>query len=202
MKRLAMHVAIPAMLALTISTPANALVSSEVAHIGSVAAPDAEPGIAPADPASDGVYLDENGEQIEDPANPDGKGRSTPATAGAEAVAAGCKPISGRDNPHHSSGDVSGHGWWSRGTCNNDKARVKNCLYEWYTDRTWRLKKCSKTETLKPGSGGSANRTHARIACDSRTQTSWRNHVDVDVNGEIDDSSSPYNQAEVSCRVQ
>ena len=31
--------------------------------------------------------------------------------------------------------------------------------------------------------------------------TSWRNHVDVDVIGEVDTGEWPYNQANVACRV-
>ncbi|PXY31483.1 hypothetical protein BAY60_03660 [Prauserella muralis] len=75
-----------------------------------------------------------------------------------------------------------------------------NCLYEWYTDNTWRQKACSPTAELRPG-GGRGNRTTARHACANTLPTSWRNHVDVDVIGEIDTSEWPYNQANVACRV-
>jgi hypothetical protein len=95
---------------------------------------------------------------------------------------------------------VSGHGWWDKGNCSNNRAKVYNCLYEWYTDNSWRQKACSPTKELALG-GGSSNRTVARQDCGDTTLTSWRNHVDVDVIGEIDSGEWPYNQAAVSCRV-
>ncbi|WP_257578072.1 hypothetical protein [Streptomyces sp. JJ38] len=120
-------------------------------------------------------------------------------TSGTSALA-GCTPYSGRDNPHYSGGDVSGHGWWKKGTCTENRAVVYNCLYEWYTDNSWRRKACSEKETLKPYTG-SGQRTVARAKCDNRAQTSWRNHVDVDVIGQGDTAERPYRQAEVDCRV-
>ncbi|EFL12802.1 predicted protein [Streptomyces sp. C] len=95
---------------------------------------------------------------------------------------------------------ASGHGWWEKGNCNSDRAKVFNCLYEWYTDNTWRQQACSDTKTLKPG-GGSVQRTVARRDCRDTQRTSWRNHVDVDVIDEIDTGEKPMNQAEVNCRV-
>jgi hypothetical protein len=41
----------------------------------------------------------------------------------------------------------------------------------------------------------------ARARCNNTSLTSWRNHVDVDVIGEIDTGERPYNQANVACRV-
>lgn len=80
------------------------------------------------------------------------------------------------------------------------RANVKNCIYEYYTDGTWRLKACSPTKTLPPYTGSGA-RTVARTDCDNRTYTSWRNHVDVDVIGESDTGEKPYNQSLPDCRV-
>jgi hypothetical protein len=68
------------------------------------------------------------------------------------------------------------------------------------TDNSWRQKACSPTKELKPG-GGSSNRTVARRDCGDTQRTSWRNHVDVDVIGEIDTGERPANQADVDCRV-
>ncbi len=174
-------------------TPAAAAESTGSTGAATVSYADAEPGIA--GPAADAtaVYLDSAGRAI------------TPATAtdpdaGTSAQALVCTPDSGRDNPHRSGGDVSGHGWWDRGDCSGDRANVYNCLYEWYTDNTWRQKVCSPTKTLKPG-GGSSNRTVARAACANSLPTSWRNHVDVDVIGEWDTGEWPYRQADVGCRV-
>jgi hypothetical protein len=117
------------------------------------------------------------------------------------AVLSACTPVSHRDNPHRSSTGfaVSGHGSWDKGTCNNNKANVYNCLYEYYTDGTWRRKTCSATRELKPKAAG--GRTTARRDCDNSQQTSWRNHVDVDVIDEADTAEWPYMQAEVDCRI-
>ncbi|WP_405973738.1 hypothetical protein OG496_34870 [Streptomyces sp. NBC_00988] len=41
----------------------------------------------------------------------------------------------------------------------------------------------------------------ARRDCGTADRTSWRNHVDVDVIGEIDTAEKPMNQADVNCRV-
>ncbi|MFF4325849.1 hypothetical protein [Streptomyces sp. NPDC001591] len=41
----------------------------------------------------------------------------------------------------------------------------------------------------------------ARRDCRDDQRTSWRNHVDVDVIGEIDTGEKPMNQADVNCRV-
>lgn len=119
-----------------------------------------------------------------------------------EAEKFGCTPESGVDNPHRSSTGVavSGHGWWNKGNCDNDTATVTVCLYEWYTDGTWRQKACSSNGNLRPG-GGSSARVTARRHCETTEMTSWRNHVDVDVNGEIDSGEVLYRQADVACRI-
>ena len=156
----------------------------------------AVPGLAPAGAASGAVYLDRQGRRISEW----GPAVSAPPSS-ARAAAIGCTPESGRDNPHYSSGDVSGHGWWKKGTCTAATAHVFNCLYEWYTDGTWRQKACSTKKQLRPYTG-SGDRTVARATCNSTSQTiSWRNHVDVDVDGQVDGSEAPYNQANVACVV-
>ena len=113
-----------------------------------------------------------------------------------------CTPETFADNPHPSStpGVISGHGWWGQGDCSSNRANVQNCLYEYYTDNSWRLKACSDTRELRQYTG-SGDRTVARHDCHSTARTSWRNHVDVDVIGEIDSGEKPYNQANVDCRV-
>jgi hypothetical protein len=137
------------------------------------------------------IYFDQAGNQIPTPGTDDGS---------AEMQGLWCTPVSGRDNPHRSGADVSGHGWWSKGTCSNNLADVYNCLYEWYTDNSWRLKSCSSIVRVAPG-GGSGNRSTARTFCHSSALTSWRNHVDVNVVDEWDTPEQPYNQAAVTCRV-
>ncbi|WP_410668750.1 hypothetical protein [Amycolatopsis sp. cmx-4-68] len=114
-----------------------------------------------------------------------------------------CTPETYADNPHMSStpGVVSGHGWWGKGDCSSNTATVQNCLYEYYTDGTWRRKACGTASGIYPG-GGSANRSAANRPCDSTGQLiSWRNRVDVDVEGEWDTSEVFERQADVSCVI-
>ncbi|MEO6083319.1 MAG: hypothetical protein ABIQ18_09460 [Umezawaea sp.] len=117
--------------------------------------------------------------------------------------ALGCTPDTYADNPHPSStpGVISGHGWWGQGNCSNNRATVQNCLYEYYTDGTWRRKACNTASGIYPG-GGSANRSAANRPCDSTgASISWRNRVDVDVNGELDTSEVFERQANVYCVI-
>ena len=153
----------------------------------------AVPGLASAAADKAAVYLDAAGRVVAPVTSP---------PAGSSTARLGCTPVSGRDNPHRSSTGVavSGHGWWDRGSCSNSRADVLNCIYEFYTDGTYRQKDCSEVVELSPG-GGSGNRTTARRTCDTTTYTSWRNHVNVDVKGEIDSNEVPYRQADVACRV-
>ena len=170
---------------------------------------EAEPGVAPAEAEGTSVYLDMAGnvlpvDSLGNPIDqPAGDPAATSSESQAQTAAIGpCTPYSGRDNPHRSStgSAVSGHGWWDKGDCSNNRANVYNCLYEWYTDNTWRQKDCSSTQELRPG-GGSGNRTTARRTCANWLRTSWRNHVDVDVIGEWDSAEKPMRQADVDCRV-
>lgn len=160
---------------------------------------EAVPGVAPVHGAvDDAVYLDGHGRVLPGyaPAHP----AADPADLSA-ITAIGCTPESGRDNPHYSGGDVSGHGWWKKGTCTAATATVYNCLYEYYTDNSWRQKACATPRSLRPYTG-SGDRTVARATCNSTGQMiSWRNHVDVDVDGQIDTGEQPMNQADVACVV-
>jgi hypothetical protein len=160
----------------------------------------AVPGIAPRGAAETAVYLDTAGRVMAGKAGPGGSAAEKPGAVAPALI--GCTPESGRDNPHRSGTGVavSGHGWWKKGTCDNNRARVFNCLYEWYTDNSWRQKACSETRELRPYTG-SGDRTVARHDCHSTARTSWRNHVEVDVIGEIDTGEKPYRQADVDCRV-
>jgi hypothetical protein len=102
-----------------------------------------------------------------------------------------CEPIAAGDNVHKSSGAVSGHGWWTRGTCPNQKAQVTIYLYEYYEDGTWRLKD-SNSGMVWPG-GGSANRVTARRTCDNANLAGWYTNVRVDVgNGDRYNTASQY----------
>jgi len=178
-----------AVLALGLAFSAIAAQSTGAAQYAFASHKDAVPGVMPPGADATATFLDESGQVM-----------SMPATADAEADGLWCTPVSGRDNPHLSLGDVSGHGWWDRGTCTKNLADVWNCLAEWYTDNTWRWKACSPTMRLLPG-GGAGNRTTARRFCESTLLTSWRNYVDVNVVDEWDSPEQPFNGANVSCRV-
>lgn len=188
------RIATLAAVGLLVVTTASGTAAQEAAPL--VSYEDAVPGVAPLGAAADAVYLDQAGNAIPTDTEPSDED----ATSQAEVAALGCTPGSGRDNPHYSSGDVSGHGWWTKGTCTASTAHVYNCIYEYYTDNSWQQKDCSSPLKLTPG-GGRGNRTTARANCDTTTSTSWRNHVDVDVDGQIDTGEKPMNQAIVACRV-
>lgn len=108
-----------------------------------------------------------------------------------------CTPDTRSDNPHVTRGDVSGHGWWFKGDCSNNRAVVTVCLQQYYTDGTHRTKECND-RTIAPGSSRRAN---ARTACTGRALTTWRNVVDVDVVGEADAAEQDAKYENISCRV-
>lgn len=181
--------------AVSLSAPSSAAATAAPpAETTFMRSKDAMPGIAPPDADKTAVYLGSAGQVIAVTKSP---------SAGPDAAQIGCTPVSGRDNPHRSSTGVaaSGHGWWGKGNCSSDRANVYNCLYEWYTNNSWRQITCSGVKELRPATGGSSDRTVARADCDSTLRTSWRNHVDVDVIDEIDTGEQPYNQGDVDCRV-
>ncbi|MFG1869661.1 hypothetical protein [Micromonospora arborensis] len=189
-----MRVAVAAVVAvggvsLTVPAAAQARVDGVVSYA------DAVPGLAPAGGLADQArYVDENGREIDPAANRRHDGGNTPS-------AIGCTPVTLPDDPHWSSPDVSGHGQWNKGDCTGATAHVTNCLYEYYTDGTWRRKACSDSTQLKPKSE-SNNRSTARRTCDSTgALISWRNQVDVDVDGQVDSSGTEYHQASVYCVV-
>lgn len=88
----------------------------------------ARPGLAPV--GATGKYLDEQGRVLSI--------TGFDIDAGTNVALFGCTPGNGADNPHYTSPDVSGHGTYVKGSCTNNTAKVYNCLYEWYTDATWR----------------------------------------------------------------
>jgi hypothetical protein len=91
--------------------------------------------------------------------------------------ATACQPHAQGDYAHKSSGDVVGHGWWTRGTCPNTQATVYIYLYEYYSDGTWRLKG-SNSRSIWPG-GGSGNRVTVRRTCENTFVAGWKTHVYV-----------------------
>ncbi|MFE4656771.1 hypothetical protein ACFRFJ_08755 [Streptomyces hydrogenans] len=187
-------IAIAALASLAIGGASAATTAASVQD-GDVSADTVVPGVAPSGFDASAVYLNHAGQAMDMHA-------VNESDTTRHAAALGCTPGSRRGSPHRSSTGVtaSGHGWWEKGNCSSDRAKVFNCLYEWYTDNTWRQQACSETKTLKPG-GESVQRTVARRDCRDTQRTSWRNHVDVDVIGEIDTGEKLMNQAEVNCRV-
>lgn len=184
MPKMVRKYALRSSLVVVLLAPAGVLTPSAAA-----AAEQAVPGIAPSETRTGGVFR-----------SWERAGRYMSEKGVAQLI--GCTPETGVDNPHRSSTGVavSGHGWWNKGNCSSDTATVTVCLYEYYTDGTWRQKACNTDGNLKPG-GGSSRRVPARHDCDGTEMTSWRNHVDVDVNWEIDSGEVPYRQADVACRV-
>jgi hypothetical protein len=192
--RMILYIATTTSVALGVTSFAAPAQAQPQVQLGQVVTdPNAVPGLVSPGAGDNAPYVDEQGRVIGLAA---GGGSSMPTTA-----ASSCQPIGLPDDPHYSSPDVSGHGQWELGTCTSNTAHVYNCLYEWYTDSTWRRKACSAVVQLKPKSQ-SNNRTTARRTCDSTAQSiSWRNHVDVDVDGQNDPPDTPYHQTNVFCTV-
>lgn len=173
---------------------------------------EAVPAVATAEDAADAIYVDEDGTplQVDENGNPlQMVTSSSPGKSDFAAAAVGCTPVSGVDNPHVSTWStgpaVQAHGWWNRGNCDGDTAHVTVCLYEYYendsgTEDYWERKDCSPNTQLRPG-GGSSNRVTAHEDCDTLATVSWRSHVTVDVDWEVDTTEVPRKQDEVPCTV-
>jgi hypothetical protein len=121
------------------------------------------------------------------------------------AVAIGCNPATGADDPHLSSTGwaVSAHGWWNKGSCSGATAHVTGRLYEWYTNGSsggWVFKAKGGPSKLKPSNSG-GGRVTARKDCEASTLTDWLNVVDVDVDGQIDNGELGQRKMSVSCRA-
>lgn len=117
----------------------------------------------------------------------------------------GCTPDTGIDSPHLSWPDqaATGHGWWNKGNCSGRTAHITVRLYEWYANGSssgWVLKATGRSTQQRPASSGGGWAT-ARQYCASGARTTWLNVVDVDVNGEIDDSSVGTTKRDMACRV-
>ena len=117
----------------------------------------------------------------------------------------GCSPSTGADDPHISSTGwaASGHGWWNKGTCTGATAHVTARLYEWYTNGStggWVFKAKGGPTSLRPNSAG-GGRVTARKDCEAGNLTDWLNVVDVDVDGQADNSDVSERQNDITCRV-
>jgi hypothetical protein len=117
----------------------------------------------------------------------------------------GCSPATGADDPHISSTGwaASGHGWWDKGSCSGSTAHVTGRLYEWYTNGSsggWVFKAKAGPTQLRPYSSG-GGRVTARKDCEAGNLTDWLNVVDVDVDGQVDNSDVGERQNDITCRV-
>lgn len=109
--------------------------------------------------------------------------RSTPEDA---AEIAACVAWAVGDNTHLSSGDVSGHGWWLRGTCDGaTQALVTVHIQQLWDDGVWRNAGNKGEGYLRPKED-SNNRITARVPCLTSVTTGWRSIVDVDIVGFAD----------------
>lgn len=94
-----------------------------------------------------------------------------------------CSPIADGDHVHGpSSGDASGHGWWLRGNCKVNLARVQILLQE-SIGGTWGDVGMPGVGTV-PAGGGSGRWVNARATCASSTQTKWRSVINVSTIGQ------------------
>jgi hypothetical protein len=118
----------------------------------------------------------------------------------------GCNPDTGADDPHTSTSGgwaVSAHGWWNKGSCSSSTAHVTARLYEWYTNGEsggWVFKAQSGPTSKRPKNDG-GGRVTVRKDCESSDRTDWLNVVDVDVDGQVDNSELGEGQEAVACRV-
>lgn len=173
--------------------------------------PHAVPSVAVTSEAQSAPYVDEEGNFLasssEDLPTQDEVGPIAQKSLVAPKV--GCRPTTIVDNPHISSKSskraVQGHGAWNKGGCTKaTRAKVQSCLFEYFTSGKnagyWVRKNCSPKSELRPG-GGAGNRVTSHNNCVSNRNTSWRNHVDVDVIGIVDDSDTQHRQSIVACYV-
>lgn len=187
--------------ALLLATAPGALASTPATDAARIA-PGAVPGVATTAADASAPVVDEDGNLLK-------SSHAAPMTTPAQVTPmAGCKPGTGVDNPHISTDSatraVQGHGWWNKGGCTHDTAHVQSCLYEYYTNHSgagyWERKNCSPRQQLSPG-GGRGKRVTSHNDCNTTKMVSWRNHVDVDVDWQVDTSDVPYRQAELRCSV-
>jgi hypothetical protein len=121
---------------------------------------------------------------------------SAPVASSGTLLLAGCTPYVDGDHAHVTSGQVSVHGWWYRGTCANTKTTVSVGLQEYYSDKTWRTK-ATGSANVWPG-GGSANWANARHVCESTVIAAWRSYIIV----KIGNGASAYTTGQnLACRT-
>jgi hypothetical protein len=111
-----------------------------------------------------------------------------------------CKPIANGDYVHVSSGQASGHGWWTQGTCTDPYATVAISLQElWTSDGTWHGGYGPNSSTERPGSG-SATRVTAKQTCKDTSKRYWRSVVSVVLEDGSSDTTTTDKQY-IACRA-
>jgi hypothetical protein len=125
--------------------------------------------------------------------------RSAPE-ATAEALAA-CVAWAVGDDAHLSSGDVSAHGWWLRGTCAGaNQALVTVHIQQLWDDGVWRNAGNKGEGRIRPRED-SNNRITARVPCLTSVRTGWRSIVDVDIVGFADTPNRVFTpRQDLACR--
>lgn len=83
------------------------------------------------------------------------------------------------DRVHLSGSEASGHGWWINIDCPPALGRVTVQLQE-FIGHAWRNVGTVGEKTVRAG-GGRGKRATARAQCRSRSLTSWRSVIDVDL---------------------
>lgn len=96
------------------------------------------------------------------------------------APAAACTPYVDGDTVHVTSGDISGHGWWYKNDCPNQKTTVTIGLQEYFSNGVWYNKGTVGSKKVYPN-GGSANWANARDTCVGTSLAGWRSYVIVTI---------------------
>src|SRR5262245_3379679 len=111
-----------------------------------------------------------------------------------------CHPVAVGDYVHTSSGDASGHGWWTRGTCSGVSTGYVTVRLQEYLSGAWHDKGTVADGWLPPGQGGP--RVTARKTCTSTTTTKWRSLVTVNVSGTQYGTDQSYTAGRsIACRA-
>jgi hypothetical protein len=157
--------------------------------------PYAYPTVSPDNAPPPEGYFDKDGNWVDfdDAAPPESNGLALENNI----FMASCNQKPRGDYVHKSSGDASGHGWWTTNvaSCSSVKLNVLVYLYQYYSDGKYYLEKTNSGERLPRNYGG--GRVTTRANCDSSAVTGWISQIYV--NGTDEKERTP-NQ-NIACRV-
>jgi hypothetical protein len=115
-----------------------------------------------------------------------------------------CTPAAQGDYAHMSAtpGDVSAHGWWTRGTCSRASVATVSVTLQEEVNGTW-TDISTGTATIPPGKIPVSQRANARATCHSNTATYWRSHViaHVSANGDVGSDDNITTKQQLPCHV-